>query len=201
MKTKTDQQYIVPSQRSAASSGPVQAEAGRGLATARDPSGGRAGARSTPTVSVMFAIIVALLVAVALLSTQFINQWQTDRAADEALATARSYASTVTTYDYRVLDTNFAAALTGATGWFKSQYTDGSKLMRSTLGGAHTVAKGTVIDAGITSLNAQQVTVALFVDQSVTNSAHPQPQLIRSRMLMTLVPQGGRWLVSQLQLR
>jgi Mce-associated membrane protein len=200
MKT-TDQQHVTPTQRSAGSVGPGQVEASAAAATGRDSGGGESGTQTSLTTAVMLVMILALLAVLTLLSAQSWQQRQAARAGEQALATARSYAGTVTTYDYRALSTNFAAALSGATGLFKSQYTDGSKLMGETLSRAHTVSKGTVIDAGIAARTAQQVTVVLFVDQSVTNNAHPLPQVIRSRMLMTLVPQDGRWLVSQLQLR
>jgi Mce-associated membrane protein len=42
--------------------------------------------------------------------------------------------------------------------------------------------------------------VVVFVDQSITNATLPQPRVDRNRVIMTLVPRDGRWLVSKLEL-
>ena len=198
VKSEVEQQCLVPPQRSPEPDGPGNVQA-PSLPT--ESSEHSAGAVSPPAVGIAFCLTVILLVVVTLLSVQSLHRSQAERAANQALVAARSYASAVTSYDYRDLDRGFATALTGATGPFKSQYLANSQLMRLTLGRAHSVSKGTVLDAGIASQTEQQVTVVLFVDQSVTNGAQPQPHLIRSRMIMTLVPRDGRWLVNQLELR
>lgn len=40
----------------------------------------------------------------------------------------------------------------------------------------------------------------LFVDQSLSNAAAPEPQLDRSRVKMTMEQVDGRWLASKVEL-
>lgn len=150
------------------------------------------------------AVAAALVVAVAAAATFGVllqRKLATDRAAAEALATAKAYAVTVTSYDYQNLDRNFADVLDGATGEFKDQYAGASQTLRQLIAGAKATSKGTVLAAGVSSVNPDQVEVVVFVDQSITNAAVSQPRIDRNRMIMTLTSHDGRWLVSNLELR
>ncbi|MGP3708901.1 hypothetical protein [Gordonia paraffinivorans] len=40
----------------------------------------------------------------------------------------------------------------------------------------------------------------LFVDQSITNTASPEPRVDRSRVVMTMEKVDGRWLASKVDL-
>ena len=42
--------------------------------------------------------------------------------------------------------------------------------------------------------------MVVFVDQSISNAATTQPRIDRNRVLMTLTPHDGRWLVGKLEL-
>ena len=146
-------------------------------------------------------LVAALaLAAAAVLGVQVARGPAADRAGNEALATARAYAVTVTTYDYQTIDKAFADVLDGATGEFKSQYAGASKTLRQLITDAHSTSKGTVLDAGVRSASTDEVVVLLFVDQLITNSASPQPKIDRLRVVMTLTPHDGRWLVEKLEL-
>ncbi|WP_020668786.1 hypothetical protein [Amycolatopsis nigrescens] len=146
------------------------------------------------------ALLLAAVGAGVTFALLFKDKAEVDSAANAALGTARSYAVTVTTYDYQNLDRNFADVLDGATGEFKDQYTGASGTLRQLIQQAKATAKGTVIDAGVKSAGADRVDVTLFVDQSVTNAAAAEPRVDRNRVLMTLERHQDRWLVSNLQL-
>jgi Mce-associated membrane protein len=45
------------------------------------------------------------------------------------------------------------------------------------------------------------VVVLVFVDQVITNAVAPQPKIDRTRVVMTLEPHDGRWLVDKLELQ
>jgi Mce-associated membrane protein len=53
----------------------------------------------------------------------------------------------------------------------------------------------------VASASPEQVQVVVFVDQAITNAAAATPRIDRNRLLMTLNPHDGRWLVSNLELR
>lgn len=151
----------------------------------------------------LFALAVLLVAGIAAgVTFGLLYKGKTDvqAASNAALDTARSYAVTVTTYDYQNLDKNFADVLDGATGTFKDQYTGASGSLRQLIQEAKATAKGTVVDAGIKSATTDRVDVVLFVDQSVTNAATTQPRVDRNRVLMTLELHDTRWLVANLQL-
>ena len=150
--------------------------------------------------AVLGAVLVLALAAAVTFGVLLQHRAATDRAGQQALATAKAYAVTVTTYDYQNLDRNFADVLDGATGEFKDQYTGASQTLRQLIAGAKATAKGNVLGAGISSVSTDQVEVVVFVDQSITNAATTQPRIDRNRVLMTLTPHDGRWLVSKLEL-
>ncbi|WP_370946114.1 hypothetical protein AB5J62_00480 [Amycolatopsis sp. cg5] len=145
-------------------------------------------------------LALAVLVAGAFFAWQYKTKSDIRAAGDAALATARSYAVTVTTYDFQNLDRNFADVLDGATGEFKDQYTGASGSLRQLIQEAKATARGTVVESGLKSATADRAEVLLFVDQSVTNAATKDPRVDRNRVLMTLEHHDSRWLVSSLQL-
>ncbi|HEX4358890.1 MAG TPA: hypothetical protein VH141_15265 [Pseudonocardia sp.] len=155
---------------------------------------------SLPVTAVLGVVLVLALAAAVAFGVLLQQRAATDRAGQQALATAKAYAVTVTTYDYQNLDRNFADVLDGATGEFKDQYNGASQTLRQLISNAKATAKGSVLGAGISSESPDQVEVAVFVDQAITNAATAQPRIDRNRVLMTLTPHDGRWLVSKLEL-
>jgi Mce-associated membrane protein len=155
---------------------------------------------SLPVTAVLGVVLVLALAAAVTFGVLLQHRAATDRAGQQALATAKAYAVTVTTYDYQNLDRNFADVLDGATGEFKDQYSGASQTLRQLIANAKATAKGTVLGAGISSASTDQVEVVVFVDQSITNAATAQPRIDRNRVLMTLTPHAGRWLVTKLEL-
>jgi Mce-associated membrane protein len=162
---------------------------------------GRFPLRLSALATIVVAAVLVLAVAAAVTFGVLLQQRAaTDRAGAQALATAKAYAVTVTSYDYQNLDRNFADVLDGATGEFKDQYSGASQTLRQLIANAKATAKGTVLGAGIQSESADQVEVVVFVDQSISNAATAQPRIDRNRVIMTLTPHDGRWLVGKLEL-
>jgi len=155
---------------------------------------------SLPLTIAVSALLVLALAAAVTSGVLLSGKTATDRAGQQALATAKAYAVTVTTYDYQNLDRNFADVLDGATGEFKDQYSGASQTLRQLIANAKATAKGSVLGAGISSASTDQVVVVVFVDQLISNAATAQPRIDRNRVEMTLVPRDGRWLVSKLDL-
>ncbi|HTF54593.1 MAG TPA: hypothetical protein VK735_44735 [Pseudonocardia sp.] len=162
---------------------------------------GRFPLRLSALATIAVAAVLVLAVAAAVTFGVLLQQRAaSDRAGAQALATAKAYAVTVTSYDYQNLDRNFADVLDGATGEFKDQYSGASQTLRQLIANAKATAKGTVLGAGISSASPDQVQVVVFVDQSISNAATTQPRIDRNRVLMTLTPHDGRWLVGKLEL-
>ncbi|WP_028922351.1 hypothetical protein [Pseudonocardia acaciae] len=155
---------------------------------------------SMPVTIALAAVLALALAAAATCGLLLSNHLATERAGTQALATAKAYAVTVTSYDYENIDRNFADVLDGATGEFKDQYGGASKLLRQLITDAKAKATGTVLEAAVSSASPDQVAVLVFVDQSITNAVSPQPRVDRNRVLMTLTRHDGRWLVEKLEL-
>jgi Mce-associated membrane protein len=147
------------------------------------------------------AVAVAAVVAVAgWLGWLVYQQHQKDVAAEQALDAATKYAVVLTSIDTNALDQNFTEVLDGSTGEFKDMYAKSSTQLRQLLVDNKAAAHGTVIDAAVKSATKDKVEVLLFVDQSVSNLAVPDPRIDRSRIKMTMEKVDGRWLASKVEL-
>jgi Mce-associated membrane protein len=143
------------------------------------------------------AVYVAFIAAAGYEGWLLFQQHQNDLAGGQALAAARKYAVTLTTTDPNAIDQNFTDILDGATGDFKDTYTKASSRLRKMLIDNKVATQGTVIDSAVKSATTNKVEILLFVRQSVTNSASPDPRTEITAVTMTLEKVGGRWLASK----
>lgn len=148
------------------------------------------------------AVLLALaLVAAAVFGWLFVAQSSEQTARNEALATARAYAVTVTSYDYRDMEGSIADALDGATGEFKDQYAGAGDALRALMKETKATAVGEVLDAAVLTSDEDSATVLLFVDQEVTNAGTKKTKVDRNRVVLTMEKHDDRWLVSNLKLK
>ncbi|WP_242657070.1 Mce protein [Mycobacterium talmoniae] len=146
------------------------------------------------------AVLVLVLAGAGYEGWLLYQQHQKDVAAAQALEAAQKFTLALTTIDPNAIDKNFAEVIDGATGEFKDMYTQSTEQLRQLLIENKAVAHGTVIEAAVKSATKNKVVVVLFIDQSVSNAAVPQPQLDRSRITMTMEKVDGRWLASKLEM-
>ena len=106
----------------------------------------------------------------------------------------------LTSIDSNKVDENFRQVLDGATGEFKDMYTQSSVQLRQLLIDNKASAHGVVVDSAIQSESTNKVVVLVFIDQTVANSASPDPRIDRSRIKMTMEKVDGRWRASKVQL-
>lgn len=121
-------------------------------------------------------------------------------AAAQALETAEEYTLALTSVDPAAIDQNFAEIIDGATGEFKDVYSASSEQLRQLLIENKASAHGTVIDSAVKSATKNKVEVLLFVDQAVSNKALTQPQIDRSRIVITMEKVNGRWLAAKVDM-
>jgi Mce-associated membrane protein len=146
------------------------------------------------------AVFVAFAAGAGYEGWLLFQQQQRDLAAGQALAAARKYAVTLTSTDPNAIDQNFADVLGGATGDFKDMYTKASSRLRKVLIDNKVATRGTVIDSAVKSATTNKVEILLFVRQSVTNSASPEPRTDITAVSMTMEKVGGRWLAGKVVL-
>lgn len=150
-----------------------------------------------------WAAIAAVAAVVALAGWEgwlLYQHHRTDVATEQALDAATKYAVVLTSIDTNALDQNFTEVLDGSTGEFKDMYAKSSTQLRQLLVDNKAAAHGVVIDAAVKSATKDKVEVLLFVDQSVSNLAVPDPRIDRSRIKMTMEKVDGRWLASKVEL-
>lgn len=145
-------------------------------------------------------LLVASLAVSGLLGWQLWQEHQVKLAGDQAQQAAVAYAQVLTSIDSNKVDENFRQVLDGATGEFKDMYTQSSVKLRQLLIDNKATAHGVVVDSAIQSESANKVVVLVFIDQTVTNTAAPDPRIDRSRIKMTMEKVDGRWRASKVQL-
>jgi Mce-associated membrane protein len=161
--------------------------------------------RKLPHLSLRTAIVslaIALLAAGVIVSQwQLSDQRDLASARDSATTAARAYAVDVASYDYRHLNRDFAAVEQESTPAFRKTFVQSSASLAKVLGQYKAVAKGSVVASGVTSATTSKVVVVLFVNQTVTNTAQTSGSTPdNSRIQMTLVRPGSKWLISDLTL-
>lgn len=148
----------------------------------------------------LIVLIVALVAVAGFFGWQTYSNAATARAQADALASARTYAADLSTYDYRSLSGNFKKVTANSTGEFGQQYGKVSQNLTKLIQQYHATSKGTVVRAGISEGTGSRVVVILFVDQQITNTNSKQPRVDRNRMQMILVKSEGRWMISDVAL-
>lgn len=144
------------------------------------------------------ALLVAALAVTAVLVLQHRQHTAQQRAAEGALAAARTAAVTVLSYDYRHLDADFAAATALTTQPFTGEYErTTAKAVRPVAEKNQAVVSATVSAAGVVSAETDRVVVLAFVNQTTRSSRVERPQVDQNRVELTMVrADGGRWLVA-----
>jgi Mce-associated membrane protein len=147
------------------------------------------------------AVFVAALGVSGFLGWQLKQQNDTAAAGRAALAAAQKYAVILTSIDTNNVDQNFTQVLDGATGGFKDMYSQSASQLRQLLIDNKAMSKGIVVDSAIKSATKTKVEVLIFIDQSISNTANPQPRIDRSRVAMTMELIDNRWLASKVDLK
>ncbi len=159
-------------------------------------------ARASTLVAVVVALFVVSGAVTAWLRISDLQQ-RVDTLEEQTLAaeTARQdailLAEDLATYDYRDLGGNFRHVAARATDRFAGQLRALTEELGPELQRTRAIATATARSAGVVRADAGKAVVAVFVDQTVTNTKTPQPRVERSRMELTLVREGGVWRLDQ----
>lgn len=141
--------------------------------------------------------VAAIVLAGSLLLTRPEDRSVEDQLRREALEAARAAAISLTTYDHRTLDEDFARVAGQATGPFKEEYAKTSAQLRPALEQSQAVATAEVPAVGVEKLSTDPVEVVLVVavDQTITTAGAP-PRTEYNRIRMTLRRTDEAWLVA-----
>lgn len=150
-------------------------------------------------------LIAALLIAILAVAVGVLGYllWQ-DHRQDELRRSAAQDASRLVvqlaTYDHNDVDANLDAVVAEATPGFAERYREVSDGLRELLARGEGTSTGTVTNAAVESISGDTAIVLVFLDQEITNVTVPDGRVDSSRMVVTVVRDGDRWLLDDAQL-
>ena len=146
------------------------------------------------------AVLGVLAAALAAVAAQHVShRHELDSARENAVAAATSGIATVLSYDYRHLAGDFKRAEALLTPAFRKNYDTTTASAVEPLAAKYKArSSAEVTAAGTVSTGVDRVVVLVFVAQTVTNSQLAAPRLDRSRINVTLVRSGSRWLIARI---
>ncbi|MEV8633891.1 hypothetical protein AB0395_19750 [Streptosporangium sp. NPDC051023] len=153
-------------------------------------------------VGVLTAVTLSLAAVVWIMFADLSRLRSDEAAGQEALATARSVAADMLSYDYRTIEQDFARARGYTTGNLSQYYRQLTTTLVPTARKQRTVQQATVAGAGVESAQADRVEVLLFVNMNTVRTLpgdkEPRRQIRQNRARLVMVKQDSHWLVSEL---
>lgn len=158
----------------------------------------RGGGRQHRLLKALGGLVVILIIAaLAVLAVRNYNQ-NNDR--HSALAAAKADGKLLGTFRYEHINQDLKAMEDNSTKAFGHQYVVAQSNLTKLLAQYKADSIGSVAQAAVQSVSSNKATVLLFLNQAVTNSAvGSQPKSEPSRVIMTLVRPGSKWLISNVQ--
>ncbi|MCI4675105.1 twin-arginine translocation pathway signal [Candidatus Mycolicibacterium alkanivorans] len=149
-------------------------------------------------------VLAALLVASA--GTAGGVYWRIYRPDQQTNAAARQRATdaardgtvALLSYGPETLDEDLANAKSHLTGEFVKNYSDFTdKIVAPGAKQKGVKTEATVARAAVSEMQPDRAVVLVFVNQVTTSKDRPDPALAPSSVMVTLVEQDGRWLISE----
>jgi Mce-associated membrane protein len=146
-----------------------------------------------------FALVVAV-VFLTLTQLSLNSENSLNGARTSAITAAKSYAADLATYNYKHLNQDFGKVLAESTPSFKQNFTQSSEALKTAIVKYDASASANVVGAGLVSATSSRAVVLVFLNQTVDNTIQKNKPTTESRVQITLVRSGGRWLIEQVSL-
>jgi Mce-associated membrane protein len=155
--------------------------------------------RLATVIGAVLAVAAAVVAVVFGLSSSGNKDVAAARSA--GVAAAKPEVAAALSYDYRTLDADFTKAEKGMTTKFRASYARTAATSVTPLATqTNTTTNATIAAAGVISASSNKVLVLVFADQASTNKhLAGKTRLDRSVIEVTMVKQGDRWLIDDLQ--
>lgn len=123
----------------------------------------------------------------------------TDAAAQQqVIAAAKEGTEAVLSYSPENLDQSLATAKSHLTGGFLDEYsTFTDEVVRPAVTQRGVKTEANVARAAVSQMDPGRAQVLIFVNQVTTSKERPSPALATSTVMVTMVENGGRWLISE----
>ena len=151
--------------------------------------------------------LVVVLAGLAVVGGLIVRRTHDERAAERVreqryaavLAAASAEAEAFVNIDYTDARSSIDKVAAGATGQFRAQYGTATGKVVRTLDRNHSRMDGTVLWAGVVSVDANRATVLVATDGTVANKQSGNKPVERDfRLRLDLVLKDGRWLTEDL---
>ncbi|MFF0815672.1 mce associated protein mas1a [Rhodococcus sp. NPDC003318] len=160
----------------------------------------RAGSRfRQPRVLIAIVLIVALLASAVGLLIAVLNAREKDSLRDQAIETARTYSVEMSSFDFENLDANRDAIVAQSTPEFADKYSEMVDALRQIVTDGKGKATAVAEHIGVESVDEDSAVVLVFVDQQATNVVSPDGNTQKYRMVVSLVRDGDRWVVDNVE--
>lgn len=178
-------------------------------ATAGEPGGEIAG-RSGPDTErarsrqhrLESLIVGLLLISVAAAGSVYLFLYRPDQLTDESarqvvLQAASEGTEALLSYSPDTVQDDVAAAKARLTGDFLTRYGEfADTVVTPAAQDRGITTEANVARAAVASMRPEEARVLVFVNQVTTSAERPTPALATSSVIVTLVRDGGRWLIS-----
>ena len=169
----------------------------------------RPGGGSGPSWPIVAALGVAALVLVVASGVLGLFTWSwsdvraqdaVDEASRTAPAAAERASAAILSYGYTSLDADEKAAERYMTPAYKKKYADTfNRLVKPNATKLKAKVEAEVKASGVAHADADRVNVLLYVNQTTRSTANGgEPQVALNRVQLSMVKQGGTWLVNDI---
>ncbi len=166
--------------------------------------GAPASTRQKVAALLLGLIVIALLVPVVAMRHRLIGQTSEEKAVTQltdkrtaALASARQFAVTFFSPDYKKIDDYNKQVLAATTGPFNQDFASKQADLKSLVTKAQSQATGRILAAGVSKVSGNDVEVLVVADQDVQNAlTKGKVTTIRTRVRVTVHKTDKGWLVS-----
>ena len=147
----------------------------------------------------LIALLVVLLAVGVVMFSKWRDEKTTHEAYDDALAAAKAETLAFTTLDYRSAKASVDRVQKGATGDFAKQFAKQSAAIEKLTRQNKSLSKGTVVSAGVVSMDKDSARVIVVADSQVTNKTTKKPVPRHYRLQLDLEKKDGEWLTGALE--
>ncbi|MGW6375602.1 mce associated protein mas1a [Rhodococcus sp. NPDC055112] len=154
-----------------------------------------AGSLRRPAVLVALLLVLALLATTAALTIQVLRARHLDALRTEAVDIAREYSVAMSSFDFQSLDANRDAILEMSTPAFADKYNQMVDALAQIVTEGKGQATATADHVAVERIDDTSALVLVFVDQQAKNVVSPDGNSQKYRMVVSLVRDGDRWVV------
>ncbi|SEK90229.1 mce associated protein mas1a [Rhodococcus maanshanensis] len=148
-----------------------------------------------PPVLVALLLVLALLATAAALTIQVLRARHLDELRAEAVDIAREYSVAMSSFDFQSLDANRDAIMEMSTPAFADKYNQMVDALAQIVTEGKGQATASADHVAVERIDYSSALVLVFVDQQAKNVVSPDGNSQKYRMVVSLVRQGDRWVV------